>query len=178
MAERDEVDRLPGQILRGKSPDELLGRDGVVKPGFKWVLQQTRLSPGGWVVAGDLREDNGEREQETPPGVLGDLVHPAKARRGSGVIEDRAALAYRWASCSLRRNGAGVPQKIQAPDGHETMLALTDGWLTKVFDPGGSATSLAYRGDGLLDSLTDANGHASEFDKGLLHQTRHTFACR
>jgi YD repeat-containing protein len=71
-----------------------------------------------------------------------------------------------------------VPQKIQAPDGHETMLALTDGWLTKVFDPGGSATSLAYRGDGLLDSLTDANGHASEFDKGLLHQTRHTFACR
>src|SRR6185436_7729717 len=61
----------------------------------------------------------------------------------------------------VRNASTRVPEKIQAPDGQETVLTLTSGLLTRVVDPGGNVTSLAYSSTGLLDSLTDANNHRS-----------------
>jgi RHS repeat-associated protein len=63
----------------------------------------------------------------------------------------------------VRNSTTRVPEKIQAPDGQETVLALTTGSLTRVEDPGGNATVLAYASGGLLSSLTNPNSDESVF---------------
>jgi RHS repeat-associated protein len=68
---------------------------------------------------------------------------------------------------SIVRNATTrVPEKVRAPDDQETVLTLTSGLLTRIVDPGGNVTSLAYSTGGLLDSLTDANNHRSTFAWG------------
>ena len=60
----------------------------------------------------------------------------------------------------------GVPSKIVGPDGHETALAVTNGYLSEIVNPAGDKIALEYDGGGLLTKLTDPlNGaHRFEYD--------------
>lgn len=73
---------------------------------------------------------------------------------------------------TIERDGAtGQPTAIVAPGGQRTTLALTNGNLTNVADPGGLTHAFTYNAAGILETFTDPrhNTHRFSYDEnGLL----------
>ncbi|HEX6913305.1 MAG TPA: RHS repeat-associated core domain-containing protein, partial [Longimicrobium sp.] len=75
----------------------------------------------------------------------------------------------------VERSAQGAPLAIVGPYGERTSLVLDgNGWLAGMTDPARQAVSMTYTQDGLLTSLTDARGNASEFQyqNGYLREDR------
>jgi RHS repeat-associated protein len=63
---------------------------------------------------------------------------------------------------SIERNANGTPTAIVGFYGQRTLLALDEyGYLAKIADPNGRATTMTYTPDGLLKTFQDPNGHQS-----------------
>lgn len=148
MAEPNEVDRLLDQIVKGKTPDELLGRDGVLKELTKRLVERalegeltTHL--GYEKHAAEGRNTGNSRNGSTPKGVL----------TGAGELEievprDRAGEFEPQLVKKGQRRLAGFDDKVIALYARGLTTREIQGHLLDLYGTEVSPT--------LISSVTDA----------------------
>jgi signal transduction histidine kinase len=100
MAEPNEVDRLPDQIVKGKKPDELLGRDGVLKELTKRLVE--RALEGELTIHGDA--------SQLEAAVRNLLDHALKFTRAGDRIACEVAESGTVALLVADDAGRGIPE--------------------------------------------------------------------
>jgi putative transposase len=99
MAEPNEVDRLLDEIVKGKTPDELLGRDGVLKELTKRLVERA--------LEGELTTPLGYEKQAAEGRNTG---HSRNGARGKGVLTGAGELEI---EVPRDRNGDFEPQRVK-----------------------------------------------------------------